>query len=32
MALVRSGVESHATHALQESRCDLIVIEGKLKH
>jgi hypothetical protein len=31
-ALVGSGVELRAAHALQESRCDLIVIEGKLKH
>ncbi len=32
MALVRSGMELHTTHALQEGRSDLVVIEGKLKH
>jgi hypothetical protein len=32
LALVRSGLELHVTHALQESGRDSVVIEGKLKH
>ncbi len=32
LALVRSGMESHATHALQESWRDLVATRGKLKH
>jgi hypothetical protein len=32
LALIKSGVELHATHALQKSRRDLVVVEGKLKH
>ena len=32
LALIRSGMELHAAHALQEGRRDLVVIESKLKH
>ena len=32
LALIRSGMELHAAHTLQEVRRDLVVIESKLKH